>query len=44
LFANQNEIHANNANSHNCARGLQSMNKGLDDIRRKMTKKYQVEL
>jgi hypothetical protein len=37
------QIQANNASSQNRTRGLQAMNNGLGDIRRKMTKKYQVE-
>jgi hypothetical protein len=37
------QIQANNASSQNRTRGLQAMNKGLADIRRAMTKKYQVE-
>ncbi|HET6327084.1 MAG TPA: hypothetical protein VFG04_20555 [Planctomycetaceae bacterium] len=37
------QIDANNASSQNRTRGLQAMNNGLADIRRRMTKKYQVE-
>jgi hypothetical protein len=37
------QIQANNASSQNRTRGMQSLNNGLGDIRRKMTKKYQVE-
>jgi hypothetical protein len=37
------QIQANNASSQNRTRGLQAMNNGLADIRRAMTKKYQVE-
>ena len=35
--------HAINASSQNRTRGMQLINGGLGDIRRKMTKKYQVE-
>jgi hypothetical protein len=37
------QISANNASSQNRTRGLQVINNGIGDIRRKMTKKYQVE-
>ena len=37
------QIQANNASSQNRTRSMQALNNGLGDIRRKMTKKYQVE-
>jgi len=37
------QIAANNASSANRTRGLTVINNGIGDMRRKMTKKYQVE-
>jgi hypothetical protein len=37
------QTQAINASSQNRTRGMQAINNGMGDIRRKMTKKYQVE-